>query len=86
VGQTRQRCWKLDGVIDLDIKGFFDNIDQDLLRRAVKKHAKDKGVVLSIERWLKGPAQEKEGHMTERGKGTPQGGGISPLVAHLFLH
>ena len=86
VGQTRQRCWKLDWIIDLDIKGFFDNIDHDLLMRAVQKHAKDKWVVLYIERWLKAPAQEEEGHMTERGKGTPQGGVISPLLANLFLH
>jgi RNA-directed DNA polymerase len=86
VGQTRQRCWKLDWVIDLDIKGFFDNIDHDLLMRAVKKHAKEKWVVLYIERWLKAPAQAEDGHVTERGKGTPQGGVVSPLLANLFLH
>ena len=86
VGQARQRCWKLDWVIDLDIKGCFDNIDHDLLRRAVKQHAKDTWAVLSIERWLKAPAQEEAGHVTERGKGTPQGGVLSPLLAHLFLH
>ena len=54
--------------------------------RAVKKHAKDKWVVLYIERWRKAPAQEEAGHVTERGKGTPQGGVISPLLANLFLH
>ena len=86
VGQTRQRCWKLDWVIDLDIKGFFDNIDHDLLMRAVKKHAQEKWVVLYIERWLKAPAQEEDGHVTARGKGTPQGGVASPLLANLFLH
>src|SRR6266404_5982343 len=37
VGQARQRCWRYDWVLDLDIKGFFDNIDQNLLMRAVKK-------------------------------------------------
>jgi len=46
--------------------------------RAVKKHAKDKWVVLYIERWLKAPAQDDAGHVTERGKGTPQGGVITP--------
>ncbi len=86
VGQTRQRCWKLDWVIDLDIKGFFDNIDHDLLMRAVKKHAKDTWMVLYIERWLKAPAQEADGHVMERRKGTPQGGVVSPLLANLFLH
>ena len=77
VGQARQRCWKRDWVIDLDIKGFCDHIDHDLLMRAVKKHAKDTWVVLSIERWLQAPAQEEAGHVTERGKGTPQGGVIT---------
>ncbi len=86
VGQTRQRCWKLDWVIDLDIQGFFDNIDHDLLMRAVKKHAKDKWMVLYIERWLKAPAQAEDGHLTERGKGPPQGGVARPLLANLFLH
>jgi retron-type reverse transcriptase len=64
----------------------FDNIDHDLLRRAVKKHAQDKWVVLYIERWLKAPAPAEDGHVTERGKGTPQGGVVRPLLAHLFLH
>jgi RNA-directed DNA polymerase len=41
VGQARQRCWRFDWIVDLDIKGFFDNIPQDLLIRAVKKHAKE---------------------------------------------
>ena len=86
VGQARQRCWDYDWVIDLDIKGFFDNIDHDLLMRAVKKHARDQWVVLYIERWLKAPAQEEDGRLVERGKGTPQGGVISPLLANLFLH
>jgi len=86
VGQARQRCWRYDWVIDLDIKGFFDHIDHDLLMRAVNKHAKDKWVVLYIERWLKVPAQEEEGQLVPREKGTPQGGVVSPLLANLFLH
>jgi len=86
VGQARQRCWQFDWVIDLDIKGFFDNIDHELLMRAVRKHAKDPWAVLYIDRWLTAPAQDEEGRLTERGKGTPQGGVISPLLANLFLH
>ena len=38
VGVVRQRCWRYDWVLDLDIKGFFDNIDHSLLLRAVRKH------------------------------------------------
>jgi RNA-directed DNA polymerase len=86
VGQARQRCWRYDWIVDLDIKGFFDNIDPDLLMRAVKKHAKDKWVVLYIERWLKAPTQEEDGRLVPREKGTPQGGVASPLLANLFLH
>jgi RNA-directed DNA polymerase len=86
VGQARQRCWSHDWVIDLDIKGFFDNIDHELLMRAVKRHAKDKWIVLYIERWLKVPEQDEEGRLIARAKGTPQGGVVSPLLANLFLH
>ena len=83
---ARQRCWRSDWVIDLDIKAFFDNIDHDLLMRAVRKHAPDKWVVLYVERWLKAPSQDEDGRLTERRAGTPQGGVISPLLANLFLH
>ena len=86
VGQARERCWRYDWVIDLDIKGFFDNLDHDLLMRAVKKHAKQRWIVLYIERWLKAPAQEEDGRLIPRERGTPQGGVISPLLANLFLH
>jgi RNA-directed DNA polymerase len=86
VGRARERCWRYDWVVDLDIKGFFDNLDQTLLMRAVKKHAKDQWLVLYIERWLKAPVQEEDGKLIPREKGTPQGGVISPLLANLFLH
>jgi RNA-directed DNA polymerase len=78
VGQARQRCWRHDWIIDLDIKSFFDNIPQDLLIRAVKKHAKEKWIVLYIERWLKAAVQEDDGQLISREKGTPQGGVITP--------
>ena len=86
VGQARRYCWKYDWVLDLDIKGFFDNIDHDLLMRAVKKHAREPWILLYIERWLKAPAQGRDGHVEARVKGTPQGGVISPLLANLYLH
>jgi RNA-directed DNA polymerase len=86
VGQARKRCWKYDWVLDLDIKGFFDNIPHELLMRAVRKHARENWVVLYVERWLKAPAQNEQGHLTKREKGTPQGGVVSPLLANLFLH
>jgi RNA-directed DNA polymerase len=86
IGVARQRCWRYDWVLDLDIKGFFDNIDHNLLMRAVRKHTNCKWVLLYIERWLKAPAQLEDGSLIHRDKGTPQGGVVSPLLANLFLH
>lgn len=86
VAQARQRCWRYDWVIDLDIRGFFDNIDWELLSRAVKKHVKDEWIILYIERWLQAPEQDEQGHLHERVKGSPQGGVVSPVLANLFLH
>lgn len=86
IGRARERCWKHDWVLDLDIKGFFDNIPHDLMMKAVRKHTSEKWIELYIERWLKAPAQDEQGNLTNRDKGTPQGGVISPLLANLFLH
>jgi group II intron reverse transcriptase/maturase len=86
VGVTRQRCWKFDWVVDLDIRAFFDSMDHTLLLRAVYKHTDCKWLRLYIERWLKAPAQLEDGTLIPRDRGTPQGGVISPLLANLFLH
>lgn len=86
LGTTRQRCWRYDWVLDLDIKGFFDNIPHDLLMKAVRKHTNSPWILLYIERWLKAPVQQTDGTLVERTKGTPQGAVISPLLANLFLH
>ena len=86
VSQARRRCWRYDWVLDLDIKAFFDNLDQSLLLRAVKKHALQRWMVIYIERWLKAPVLEEDGRLIPREKGTPQGGVASPLLANLFLH
>lgn len=83
---ARKRSWKKNWVIDLDIKGFFDNLDHDLVMKAVKHHSDELWIHLYIERWLKAPLIGKDGNSNEREKGTPQGGVISPLLANLFLH
>lgn len=84
---VRQNCRKFDWVIDLDIKGFFDNIDHVKLMQAVMKHVPEKWVCMYITRWLSMPVLSKSGELKEkRGKGTPQGGVISPLLSNLFLH
>jgi group II intron reverse transcriptase/maturase len=86
VGKARENCWKYDWVLDLDIKGFFDNIDHDLLMKAVRYHTDDRWVLLYIERWLKAPVMMTDHTLFHPKKGTPQGGVISPLLANLFLH
>jgi len=83
---TRERCWRYDWVLEFDIKRLFDNINHDLLMRAVKKHTDCKRVLLYIDRWLKAPFQGEDGTLVERVKGTPQGGVISPLLANLVLY
>ena len=78
VGVARQRCWQYDWVLDLDIKGFFDNIDHELMLRAVRKHTDCKWLLLYIERWLKAPVQLKDGTRVNRDKGSPQGSVMTP--------
>jgi RNA-directed DNA polymerase len=86
IGVARERCWHYAWVLDLDIKGFFDNINHELMMRAVCKHTKCKWLLLYISRWLKSPIQLKDGSLVIREKGSPQGSVISPLLANLFLH
>jgi RNA-directed DNA polymerase len=86
VGVTRKRCWHYDWLIEFDIKGLFDNIDHDLLMKAVRKHTDDKCILLYIERWIKAPLELADGTIINRTAGTPQGGVISPILSNIFLH
>jgi RNA-directed DNA polymerase len=86
VQTARQRCWRYDWVLDLDVRAFFDSIDWELLLRAIRHHTDCAWVLLYIERWLKAPVQLEDGGIVPRTAGTPQGGVISPLLANLFLH
>ena len=86
VGTARKRCWRSDWVIDLDIKGFFDNLDHQLVMRAVRKHTDCRWVLLYLERWLQAPMLRADGTLENRDKGTPQGGVCSPLLANIFMH
>ena len=69
VGVVRKRCWWYNWVIDLDIKGFFDNIDHELMLYAVKKHTDSKWMLLYIERWLKasGTIGGRQSHRKRKG-------------------
>lgn len=87
LAKVRENTRKSDWVIDLDIKGFFDNISHPKLMLAVEKHVAENWIKLYIRRWLAAPVLTKTGALiTKQGKGTPQGGVISPLLANLFLH
>jgi RNA-directed DNA polymerase len=96
VGMARQRCWQSDWVLDLDIKGFFDNLDHELTMRAVRMHTEESWVLLYLERWLKAPIELPDGTRQVPEKGTPQGGVATPptmlqkrgafRVPHRILH
>ena len=86
IGRTRERCWRYDWVLDLDIRAFFDSLDHRLVMRAVRRFTNCRWVLLYVERWLKAPLQLEDGSLEERKTGTPQGGVISPVLANIFLH
>ena len=86
VALVRRRSWDYDWVVEFDIKGLFDNIDHELLMRAVRKHCTTPWVLLYVERWLTAPMETADGQRVARERGTPQGGVVSPLLANLFLH
>ena len=86
VAKCRQRCWKYDWVIDLDIQKFFDSCPHELIVKAVEANTDQAWVVLYVKRWLKAPLAQPEGTLAERDRGTPQGSSVSPVLANLFLH
>jgi RNA-directed DNA polymerase len=86
VKQACSNSFNHDFAIDLDIKGFFDNIDHELVMKALRHYCKDKWVAMYVERWLKAGIVTTEGKQVQTVQGTPQGGVISPLLANIFLH
>jgi len=86
IKQCRANCMEMDWAIDLDIKSFFDEIDHDLMLRALSYFTDKNHIHLYVKRWLSASVQKKDGNVYARTKGTPQGGVISPLLANIFLH
>ena len=86
VARCRERCWKKDWVLDLDVQQFFDSVDHDLMVKAVAANTDQNWVVLYVKRWLKAPIRMPDGRLVERDRGTPQGSAVSPVLANLFLH
>lgn len=86
VRKCQERCREYHWVIDIDIKGFFDNIDHTLMMQVVRHYVSEKWLLLYIQRWLTSSMLMPDGTIQQRTKGTPQGGVISPLLANMFLH
>lgn len=87
IEQVRQNCYKQDWVIDMDISKFFDEIDHELLLKGIRHVITENWVEMYVKRWLEMPVQKQDGSLhPKQGKGTPQGGVISPLLANLYLH
>lgn len=85
LAQCHANCLQYAWVVDVDIKGFFDNISHEKLMDLLKQHTQEKWVLLYVERWLKAGIEQEDGSIMARTKGTPQGGVISPLLANLYL-
>ena len=86
VGKARERCFRKKWVLDMDIKGFFDALDHNLIMEMVEKYTKDKMILLYVKRFIKAKGLKDDGSEIERDMGTPQGGVVSPVIANLYLH
>ena len=76
---------KVNGVLDLDIRGFFDALSHEWLVKFVEHRIADRRVVRLIQKWLNAGVLE-DGRRTRTEEGTPQGGSASPLLANVYLH
>ena len=76
---------KVNYIVDLDIKGFFDNIDHEWLIKFIEYRIRDKVYIRYIRRFLKSGILE-QGKLIKLELGTPQGGIISPILGNIYLH
>ena len=86
VERCRQRCWRRNWAVDLDVAKFFDTVPWPLIVKAVKAHCDVPWVLLYVKRWLAAPLQMPGGTLAERHRGTAQGSPVSPVLANLFMH
>ncbi|WP_340102780.1 group II intron reverse transcriptase/maturase [Rhodohalobacter sp. 8-1] len=86
LAKANYRCRYYDWVLDLDIAGFFDNIDHELMLNALRHYHAPDWVCMYVKRWLQAEVVQADGQRISTSKGTPQGGVISPLLANLYLH
>ena len=76
---------KVNWVLDLDIKGFFDGISHEWFVKFVEHRIADQRVVRLIQKWLNAGVLE-DGKRIRAEEGTPQGGSASPFLANVYLH
>jgi len=83
----REMCYKcnINWILDVDVRGFFDNLDHGLLRAIIKRRVNDGGILRLIGKWLNAGVLDGQ-QLYHPIKGTPQGGVISPILANIFLH
>jgi group II intron reverse transcriptase/maturase len=82
VGITQK---KVNWIVDLDIKSFFDKIEHDHMIQFVEHRIADRRIIRLIQKWLKAGVME-DGRWFETEEGTPQGSVISPMLANLYRH
>jgi RNA-directed DNA polymerase len=85
--ERREQCRKLHLTwrVEAEVSGFFDTLDWSHLRAFITQRVNDGGILRRIGKWLHAGVLEA-GERTHPDKGTPQGGGVSPMVSHIFLH
>jgi len=77
---------KYNFVVEADIQGFFDNLDQDELVEMLSRRIGDRQLLRLIQKWLKAGVLNTDGSVTHPLTGTPQGGIVSPILANVYLH
>ena len=85
--ELREQCMGMNigWIVDADVTGFFDNLDQGKLREIIKKRVNDGVIIRMIGKFLNAGVLEGE-RLEYPEKGTPQGGVISPMLANIYLH
>ena len=73
MAKCRERCWKYDWVIDLDVQKFFDTVPWERIIAAVETNTAVPWVILYVKRWLAAPVRMPDGTLAARDRGTPQG-------------
>ncbi|MGQ7871371.1 group II intron reverse transcriptase/maturase [Sunxiuqinia sp. sy24] len=73
-------------IYDADLSKYFDTIPHDKLMKLVSDRLADKSILKLIRQWLRSPVQQPDGQLEKSRIGTPQGGGISPLLANIYLN